>query len=58
METRFKKDRILKSDKYRESRDVLAALLSDAMEYTADEVDEIVREFGERVFTRRERVEQ
>lgn len=54
MEIRFDKKQVLKSERYRESRDVLAALLNESQYYTIEEIDTIVKDFGERVFTKRE----
>lgn len=54
MDSRFSKRQILKCNKFREHRDVLSALLNESQEYGIDEINEIIEEFGDRVFTRRE----
>jgi hypothetical protein len=54
MEIRFDKKQVLKSERYRESRDVLAVLLKESQYYTIEEIDKIISDFSERVFTKRE----
>lgn len=58
MEDKFGKSDILKSDKYRDSCDILAVLLEESQQYSIEEIDNIIKEFGERIFNRRERVEK
>lgn len=54
MDDRFSKDKIIRSERYRENQDVLNVLLDESMEYSIDEVDEVLKEFNEKVFTREE----
>ncbi|MGN1317995.1 MAG: hypothetical protein ACI4VF_03195 [Lachnospirales bacterium] len=54
MNGRYGKRQILLSDKYSDYRDVLAALLNENLEYSIDEIDEIIEEFSDRVFVRGE----
>lgn len=54
MDSRFSKRQILRCDRFREHRDVLSALLNESHEYGIDEINEIIDEFGDRVFTRKE----
>lgn len=54
MSTTFSKRQILLCDKFMEYRDVLSALLNETQEYTVDEVNDIVNDFGEKVFVRME----
>ncbi len=54
MDNKFSKRQILGSQKYRDFRDVLSALLNDTQYYSADEVDEIIEAFGDKIFNSRE----
>lgn len=51
MEDKFRKEQIVKSEKYSDVRDVLAALLVSGREYSMDEVDSILSGFNERVIS-------
>lgn len=47
METKFSKDKLLKSKRFADRRDLLNALLSDDKEYTIVETEEIIKEYME-----------
>lgn len=47
-EPKFNKEQILKSKKYRESIDLIGALLDDRKEYSLREVDEQIKQFKKR----------
>lgn len=51
MEDKFRKEQIVKSEKYGDVRDVLAALLVSGREYSIGEVDGILSGFNERVIS-------
>lgn len=44
-ESRFSKEQLLASKRYRPRRDCIAALLRDGQEYTLEEVDARLRQF-------------
>lgn len=44
----FSKEQILKSEKYRESADLLGALLVDGQDYLLKEVDIMIQKFNKR----------
>lgn len=47
-ETRFSKEQILKSEKYREHIDLVGALLDGKKSYSLKEVDEQIKQFKKR----------
>lgn len=52
MKDKFKKEQIIRAEKYSNVRDVLSALLKNDVEYTLSDVDKVVKEFNEKVFTK------
>ncbi len=54
MENSFRKEQIVKSEKYSEYRDIISALLLSEREYTFDEVDSIIKGFNERIIVNKE----
>ncbi len=54
MEDKFRKEQLVKSEKYSNVKDVLSALLLKEREYSIDEVDSIIKEFNERIITNKE----
>lgn len=45
----FSKKQIVKSEKYKDYRDVLSALLIEGIEYSFEEIDNIIEQFGNKV---------
>lgn len=50
----FKKEQIVRSERYSGVRDVLSVLLLSGREYTLEEIDSIIKEFNERIITGKE----
>lgn len=48
METKFSKDKLLKSKRFADRRDILNALLKTDKEYTIAEAEEIIKQYMEK----------
>lgn len=48
VETKYTKEQILNSKRYRFKKDVVNAVLKDAEAYTIEEVDKVISDFYER----------
>ena len=44
-ETKYKKQELLKAERYRERKDLVGALLKDCREYSLEEVDAVIDKF-------------
>ncbi len=44
-ETKYKKQELLKAERYRERKDLVGALLKDGREYSLEEVDAVIDKF-------------
>lgn len=44
----YNKEQLLQSAKYRDSRDLLSAILEDGKRYSIKEVDKMIQDFGKK----------